>query len=337
MSITIKEIAKLAGVGRATVDRALKGKDGIKPSTREKVLKIAKQYHYKPNTIGKALVFAKNKHKIFVILNSLGNIFFDEVLRGINDASSEISDYGFVVEYKLLKGYNVAEQCEAIDFAYRNGAKSILITPINSNLISEKLNFITSSGIQVVTVNADIDCEKLAYVGCNYTKSGQTIGRIIGMIAEGRANILIVTGSLKMKGHRDRVAGAINVLNSYKGIRIVDVLENNDDEIESYDNVKNCLLKNPNIDFLLVTAGGVNGAIKALESTDRQIKLATFDDTEKIKELMFSDKIIATVTQQPYEQGYLAIKIIFNYIVNKKVPNENVYTEISIKIKENIN
>lgn len=336
MSITIKEIAQLAGVGRATVDRALKGKDGINPATRDKILAIVKEYDYRPNTIGKALVIAKNKHKIVAVINCIGNAFFDDILRGIKFASDEIVDYGFEVEYILLKGYDISEQIQALDNACNAGAKSILITPINDIEIINKLNSISAHGINIVAVNADIDCNKLAYVGCDYVKSGSTIGGLVGIITRGIANILVITGSLNMKGHKERVDSVIAALNKYPDMNIVDIIENHDDEEESYLNVRDNLINNSNVNFLIITAGGVSGAVKAVSEINSSIGVVTFDDTQSIRRLIADNKIIATVTQQPYEQGYNSIKVIFNYVVNCINPNGNIYTDLSIKIKENI-
>lgn len=60
MPVTIKEIAALANVSRGTVDKVLNNRPGVKDTTREKVLKIAKQLNYQPNFIGKALVHSRD-------------------------------------------------------------------------------------------------------------------------------------------------------------------------------------------------------------------------------------------------------------------------------------
>ncbi|WP_432965028.1 LacI family DNA-binding transcriptional regulator [Treponema sp. OMZ 840] len=47
--MTINDIAELAGVSISTVSKIINGKDnGIKTETRERVLKIVKDYRYKP-------------------------------------------------------------------------------------------------------------------------------------------------------------------------------------------------------------------------------------------------------------------------------------------------
>lgn len=75
MPITVKEIARLAGVSRGTVDRALKNRGGISEKTKKRILEIAEQYDYKSNIIGKALVYSGKPIHISAILNSIGNPF----------------------------------------------------------------------------------------------------------------------------------------------------------------------------------------------------------------------------------------------------------------------
>nr|MCR4756140.1 LacI family DNA-binding transcriptional regulator [Lachnospiraceae bacterium] len=56
---TIKEIARLSGVSRGTVDRVLNNRDGVSEETAERVRTIAKQLGYKPNKAGVALAAQK--------------------------------------------------------------------------------------------------------------------------------------------------------------------------------------------------------------------------------------------------------------------------------------
>ncbi len=43
MSVSIREIARLAGVSRGTVDRALNNRPGINPDIKQQILQIADQ------------------------------------------------------------------------------------------------------------------------------------------------------------------------------------------------------------------------------------------------------------------------------------------------------
>lgn len=337
MSITIKELAKLAGVGRATVDRALKNKSGINEETKNKILTLAADYDYKPNTIGKALVYINKKHIIGVILNSIGNDFFNKVIEGLKKAEEEITDYGFECKYLFLKSYNVEEQLKAIE-QFNKSINSLIITPINHTKILIKLNGLAREGVNIIAINSDIKItEKLCYIGCDYNKSGKTAGNLVGLLSKDDAKLLVVTGSLCMQGHTERVLGLAEKLkNEFQGVILLKVIENNDDETESYLKVKEELEKNPEINFICLTAGGVKGACKATMELGKKMTVVCFDDTEEIKNLILENYVQATITQQPFEQGYNSVKTLFNYIVNKQKPNSIIHTELNIKIKENI-
>jgi len=68
-------IAELAHVSIGTVDRALHGRAGIKESTRQRILQIARQVGYTPNLAARALSVAKANTKIGV-LRTARNPFF---------------------------------------------------------------------------------------------------------------------------------------------------------------------------------------------------------------------------------------------------------------------
>ena len=73
MAVTVKQIAELANVSRGTVDRVLNNRSGVSEATRQKVLKIAKELHYEPNFLAKALVSKKEslKHRIITPLSMI--------------------------------------------------------------------------------------------------------------------------------------------------------------------------------------------------------------------------------------------------------------------------
>ena len=53
--MTIKDIAKLCGVGTSTVSRAMNDEPGINPETKERILKVVKEFHYVPNNSARNL------------------------------------------------------------------------------------------------------------------------------------------------------------------------------------------------------------------------------------------------------------------------------------------
>jgi DNA-binding LacI/PurR family transcriptional regulator len=88
MPITIHDIAKNAGVSVGTVSRVINNSPGVKQATREKVLAVIQQHHYKPDPIARSMV-SKQTGSIGVIVPFFTRPFFMEVLQGVEAATVE--------------------------------------------------------------------------------------------------------------------------------------------------------------------------------------------------------------------------------------------------------
>ncbi|WP_415338239.1 LacI family DNA-binding transcriptional regulator, partial [Clostridium perfringens] len=80
---TIKDISKRCHVSISTVSRALNGYDDINSSTKELVLKVAKELDYIPNKHARALIKRNNNNLVIITssLNEKESIF--DILRGL--------------------------------------------------------------------------------------------------------------------------------------------------------------------------------------------------------------------------------------------------------------
>ena len=337
MSITIKEIAAIAGVSRGTVDRALRNSPKINVDTKKKVLEVVEEYNYKPNYVGRALAKSKRQIRIAVITNSVGNTYFDEVFEGIKTAEKDFENFGICTTIFELKGFDVDDQLSAISKINCTAFDSLIITPINDKRISCALANLTESGVAIIAMNTDIEFEgKLCYVGCDYNKSGRTIGGLANMLIHEKCDILLTTGSMEVMGHKQRVKGLLEMSKGNKNIGNIEIIEHNDDEAVSYTKVKESLAANSKIRFVCTTAGGVEGAVKATSEIDYNIHIVSFDLTQKVLEGFNQDKILATIVQQPYDQGYIAVKCVYDSLFNGVVFGKDIYTDIAIKIKQNL-
>lgn len=65
--ITIKDIAKLAGVSYSTVSKALNDDPRIKPATKQKVLAVAEKHQYRKNMLARQLSTGRSNIIGFVL------------------------------------------------------------------------------------------------------------------------------------------------------------------------------------------------------------------------------------------------------------------------------
>lgn len=337
MAITAKEIAELAGVSRGTVDRALKGRSGIAESTKQRILDIAKEYNYKPNIIGKALVYSGKSIYVPIILNSIGNPFFDDVKAGILDAVEEYADYGFQAELFECKGYEPEPMLALLD-ALPDDISQLVITPIYHKSVLEKLRRLQEHNVKIILLSSELaGLSDATYVGCDYEKSGRIAGKLTGLLSDGSAELYIINGSLQHKGHAKRVNGLCTVISrEYPDIHLVGMAESKDDDEIAYDVMHNALKANPEIDFVYITAGGVQGALRAIKAQNRRIRVCTFDDTPITRKALKQGSVLATICQQPYEQGFGVIKALYEVIILKKEIAREIHTDLFIKIDQSL-
>lgn len=341
MAATIKQIAELAGVSRGTVDRALNERGGVNAEVLQRIKTIAKELNYVPNPVAKALANSKRRVNVGVLINSGGNSFFDKVLLGISRAQREISGYGLSLTIEKMTGYDAQAQLLLIDKMAEQKLNGLIITPINDSKIIKRLNQLAHSGVKITTLNADVTgLDKLCFVGCDYFKSGQTAAELLGQISEHKEkmSVCIITGSHKMLGHNKRVEGFMQVLSThYPNIEVVQIGENNDSDSLSYE-VTMQLIEQNSPNALYFCAGGIDGGLKAvIEKNYEHIKIITVDDTDNIKSYIQAGIINATVCQQPVKQGYDAVIIQYEYLINgKKPPKKHLFTQNEVKLKYNL-
>lgn len=89
-ALTLRDVAEAAGVSEMTVSRVLRNRGDVSAATREKVITAARALGYVPNKIAGGLA-SQRVNLIAVVIPSLSNLVFPDVLTGISD---ELDDTG---------------------------------------------------------------------------------------------------------------------------------------------------------------------------------------------------------------------------------------------------
>ena len=336
---TIKEIAAMAGVSRGTVDRVLNHRGSVNPQTEQKILDIVQALEYKPNKAGIVLAARKKNLKIGVVLLGLDTVFYDDILSGIQAKSEELSDYNCSILVRQTY-YSLKQQLHAIDGLMAEGINGLAISPYNDPAIREKIDELYELGIPVVTLNTDIENSKrIAYVGSHFYRSGETAGGLMRLMTHGIVHVGIISGSRDILCHTERIAGFRSAISARDNIHIADIVNNNDDETESYDLTTALLNNHPEVNALYFTAGGVYGGCRAVTDARRHTDMTviTYDMVNTTREYIEKGLIAATICQQPFLQGYKPLEILFAYLTTGEFPAvENNYVDIDVRIKENL-
>ena len=124
MSVTIKDIARIAGVSHTTVLKALHNKPKISPQLREKILQIAKDNNYTLNTNASNLAL-KTTNVIGIVVTDISIPLFAEMVRMVERVADR---YGYRVVVSS-SDYDPDREMEAICRLHQMRVAGIIIAP----------------------------------------------------------------------------------------------------------------------------------------------------------------------------------------------------------------
>lgn len=332
MKITIKEVAKEAGVSIATVSMIINKKDkNITDATRKKVLEVVKKHNYIPNAMAGSLV-TQRTNIIGLILPDITNPFFPGIARGAEDKANK-SGYSIIF-------CNTDDQLEVEEKYIENLTKKMvdgMIIAHSSN--SKKMpKILERCKAPVILIDRDFYSENIrgkvlvdnlngAYKGVNY------------LIKNGYKKIAFLSGSLKTRTATDRLEGYKMALkdNSIKfNERLV---KSGEYRIEWGKNgVKKLLTANEDFDSIFCGNDLIAiGAMKELKENGyhipEDIGVMGFDD---IYMSGLVDPSLTTIRQPIYEMGYKAMELLIDNINNKNNSINNLQKMESIILETKI-
>lgn len=161
--ITIKDIAKLAGVSTTTVSKVINNYPDIGRETRDRVIKIMKETKYRPNAIARSLSTNKsNSIGVFMNYNpskGLHHLFFHEVLYGLEtNLGQKGYDFIYFSDLKWKKSCDYLAKC-----LNRHIDGVILMGITVDNHIKELLK----SDIPTVFLDLDLTGDNATYITSN--------------------------------------------------------------------------------------------------------------------------------------------------------------------------
>ena len=162
--MTIKEIARLAGVSIATVSKIVNGKDqNINPATRDKVLQIVKEYNYTPYSSIKNISTAKT-FLIGILLSNASH--HSDLINGIIEEAQK-HGYGILLSDSCE---NPETELKHITSFIKNKVDGVIWEPVNSDSPRHE-NYFSEVSIPVVYVNTPdlpgsflIDYEQIGFL-----------------------------------------------------------------------------------------------------------------------------------------------------------------------------
>ena len=303
--LTLRDVSEASGVSEMTVSRVLRNRGDVSQATRDRVLEAAKELGYVPNKIAGALA-SQRVNLVAVIIPSLSNMVFPEVMMGINEVLDEtplqpvvgVTNYDPKREEKVL--YEM--------LSWR--PSGVIIAGLEHSEAAKAM--LKAAGIPVVEI-MDTDGDAIdACVGISHRRAGRKMAQAI--LKAGYKNIGFLGTKMPLDHRaRKRFEGFTEVL-AKEGIEIADreFYEGGSALAKGREMTEVMLERTPELDFMyysndMIGAGGLLYCLDKGINVPGQIGLAGFNGVELLDGL---PRQLATMDACRKEIGRAAAQII---------------------------
>lgn len=321
--MTIKEVARLAGVSISAVSFVLNDKKGVSQETREKVQRIVEQVGYSPNPNSRRLIFNKTDNIVVLFkrnISPLEHYFYSEInnvilheceTRGYNLIFASLKIEGNTVEFpNVIKSYDA----DGIIF-YGDVEPQVLQSLVNFDIPYIIIDSHTPDS-ETLSVNADY--AKASYIAMNHlVQSGHRNIAYIG-------NSFLANFSTQTFSGYKKVMEENNLATNMQWIQL-DAF----DEETAYRCMQNILASStlPTAVFCSADIYAI-GAIRCIK--DSGLKVPDDISTVSIDDIILSrytDPTLTTVKIDKMQMGHIAMDLLVKKILGEPVKSIVIETD----------
>lgn len=326
MRYTIKDIAQMAGVSKATVSRVINGSKPVSKEIKERVMKVIEDTNFQPSSLARSL--SKQETRLIgVIIPDVSNPVFSKIIHGVEKEANK-SNYNILL---CNSRYDEKQELKYLDILKEKEVDGLIFHGFHS---SEKIDERLSSFEKPIVAVGNkskigkypvvlIDNEQAAFEMTEY------------LIKKGHKHIAMIHGPMDdpYAGYQ-RIRGYRRAIDSYS-------IDYNDAYMESghykfqdgYHGIKGLLERNPNITAVFcandeMAIGAIKGIVDMGKRVPEDIAVAGFDDIDIAKVFIPS----LTTVHQPFEQkGEAAMKAVLSLLNGEDVEMKILHKHQIIK------
>jgi LacI family transcriptional regulator len=198
---TIKDVARLAGVGLGTASRVISGKGSVSQSTQEKVRKAIEQLEFRPSHAARSLLSGSTQ-MIGVYIPYLAGTFYTPILQSIYTALRE-AGLNMVVAFGVGDGDARNQAIDGVNFLIERGSDGLIV--ISTAMEEEDFAALGPFQSRVVAINQDLPGMAKQCFNVDHEAGGRLAARTL--LALGHRKIAVIAGRAAAPDNQQRIAG----------------------------------------------------------------------------------------------------------------------------------
>jgi LacI family transcriptional regulator len=322
--MTIRDIARLAGVSKATVSRVLNKKPDVNPATRERILRLMEEWAFVPSITASGLAGGRSR-MIGILIPSLTWPAIPEIMRGISEVIEQSP-------YELLL-YSITHEEDRTKKDQRDIIDRILATRLAAGLLAifpgqsiEHLTRLHEQGFPIVMIDDQAEPTSIPWVGAGNRMGSYAATRYL--LRQGHRRIAHIQGPSKFLVSHERYEGYCEALNE-SGVTLDSTLVMEGDFMPQ--GGRNCAIKLLSLEKRPTAIFAANdlmayGVLAAAEELGLRIpedlSLIGFDDIP----LSAHTRPALTTVRQPFSSiGQRAIELLLSLMESPRPVDQDWY------------
>lgn len=272
--------------------------------------------------------------KVALLVSTLNNPFFVDLRDG---AQAAAKDLGVDLMVSDAQNDSSTQQNQAQN-AQSQGAKAVIINPVDSDAASPAVAPLLSSNLPVISVDRSVTGEDVtSHIASDNVAGGAQAADELAKAVGEKGKVIILQGTPGAASTRDRGDGFKKEIKKYSGIEVVAEQTANFDRAEALDVTTNLIQSNPDVVGIYAENDEMAlGAIQSLGSkAGTDVKIFGFDGTEDGLKAVSDGTMVGTIAQQPKELGKKAVEAAVKAIKGESV-EKTESIEVKTVTKENV-
>ena len=337
---TTKDLAKVAGVSLATIDRVLNARPGVRKATVERVNKAIKEINFVRDFSAANLARSKEYELVF-LLPDHDDEFIGLICEAIAEANQSLAHERINVTIVRAPANDPHRLAEEIDKLSALGVDGVAVMAPETPQVRDAISRLDSHGIAVVAfVSNQPNAESTSFVGINNEAAGRTVGQLMARFTgETHGMVLVLAEIMQSRDSQERRLGFDTIMAKYAPrLKVCPSLEDYGDPIRTTQIFKTALQSEPPVVGIYLMNHDIHDAMEAIEKfgSPRDIVIIAHELTPQTCARLVDGSLDAVITQDVGHLVHSSIRVLKAKITNTNTVASQERIRIEITLRENM-
>ncbi|GAA3855840.1 LacI family DNA-binding transcriptional regulator [Celeribacter arenosi] len=336
---TTKDLAKAAGVSRATVDRVLNGREGVKQKTVDRVNKAIKDLGFVRNLQAANLAKSKNYRFVFALPNS-GDQFLERIVARIQEAQTIFAADHVWCDVEHINENDPHSISAFLTSLDKSDVTGVAIMSPETPQVRDAITRLQERGIAALPFISNQTMMDADWVGIDNRAAGATASLLLGQfVGQRTGSVMVIAESMQSRDSLERRLGFDGIMNdSFPNLRALPSLETYGNEDRAREIIAATLRNNKDIVGIYVMASEARAPLSVVQELDVSpsiVKIA-HEMTPYTEEALRTRTLDGVIAQNPGHLVRSAIRRLKGIVDDRDTLGSQESIRIEIHLRTNI-